>query len=388
MRGVLNYGYILLVDMRYFIFIFLIFISCNKDDSHFVPEIKVDLEPKFELEFQDHPLFSWSLQAKVVDGEEFLFIGDIKSFDRIFVYNMGKNEWSNSLLFEKEGPDGIGRLNGFYVHNLDSIFTVESFAWKIHLIGKEGKLNFYDTRKGLGSQEVITPFNTSNAISGLINDKLIFYGFPELPYNYTEYHNKAKTGQALNIANEESLIGGGYPDLYFDELWPGPNVISNRQAVAFDRILHSFSFSDEVLVFDENYVLKEKLSIPSNKKKPTKKFTGRAFSDIHEEPAYYELISAGYYSDIYFDANHNRIYRTLSYSDYDPKDFLSFAEYKETVKRNLIIFDYEKKELIGELDLTDYDIDAVPMAFVGKEGLYLSKTHIDKEIVTFYLLTL
>ena len=210
--------------------------SCSPNKVGELPELNYKLTRAFQLIVEDHPLRTWSLQAKIINGREFLFFGDVKMKDNIKVYNIDAQKWEETIRFEKEGPDGIGSMNGFFVHTMDSIFVVNSFGWQVHLMNGNQKLKTYNTKEGIPALNQITPFTTNNALKGLVNGKIFFYGFPEIPYQGLDYHSKVKVAQSIDVKTGENNLGIGYPTEYHDHFWPGVIIIMNEQAISKDLI--------------------------------------------------------------------------------------------------------------------------------------------------------
>jgi hypothetical protein len=335
----------------------------------------------------DHSPRTWSLQAKVVDGEEMLFFGDVRKKDNIKVFNLDRKEWEQSILFEKEGPNGIGKMNGFYVHTMDSIFVVNSFGWEVHLMSGNKKLKTYNTKAGVPVLEQITPFTTNNALKGIISDKLIFYGFPEIAYEGYDYHNKVRIIQSIDLKSGENSVGVGYPEEYHNHLWPGNIVIKNEVYVANDRVFVNYPFSDSVYSYDEYFKPLSTFFLPSIEKGKTSNFDGRGKDQIHGEPAYWETYGKGSYWDILVDYKRDLLFRTVSYSKEDPSSFSAFDDFAKTTESNLLIYDLKLGKKIIEIDFEKGEVDRHPMMFIGTKGLYLSKMNDEIEAVDFYLLS-
>lgn len=363
----------------------LVFFSCDEEDK--TKPLSYQLTHAFRLVVEDHPLRTWSLQTKVIDGEEKLFFGDVRKKDNIKVFNMDTKEWEESIRFEKEGPDGIGTMNGFYVHTMDSIFVVNSFGWEIHLMNGSMKVRTYNTKEGIPAMDQITPFTTNNAISGIINGKLIFYGFPEVPYQGLDYHNRVKIAQTIDLKTGENKVGIGYPKEYHNHLWPGLITILNEQIISKNKVYINFPFSDSIFVYDEFLNFYKSLKLESMKQEKIAKYDGKSSEEINGEGAYFDVLSSGFYSDCLVDEKTGIFYRVFAYSQSDPKSFPNYSEFKSTAEINLLLYNLSKDVAIGEIDFQEDELDRIPMMFVGKKGLYLSKMSREEEAVDFYLLS-
>lgn len=361
----------------------LVSFSCDEEDK--TKPLSYQLTHAFRLVVEDHPLRTWSLQTKVIDGEEKLFFGDVRKKDNIKVFNMDKKEWEESIRFEKEGPDGIGTMNGFYVHTMDSIFVVNSFGWEVHLMNGSKKVRTYNTKEGIPAMDQITPFTTNNAISGIINGKLIFYGFPEVPYQGLDYHNRVKIAQSIDLKTGENKVGIRYPKEYHNKFWP-IIITLNDQTFKNQLVFINFPYSDSIYIYDEDLKKVNSIKFSSDKKSQTPSFEDHSIAR-NSELAYFEALGHGIFRDVLAEKNRNYLYRTISYSKSDPSSFSTYSEFKPTAERNLLIYDLDRDTFIGEIDFQEDELDRIPMMFVGEKGLYLSKMSEEEEAVDFYLLS-
>jgi hypothetical protein len=65
----------------------------------------------------------------------------------ILFYDYKKANLDFKLALNKDGPDGVGEISGFLVHNLDSIFVYRYGGALLYLINKNGKVkNKYDLK--------------------------------------------------------------------------------------------------------------------------------------------------------------------------------------------------------------------------------------------------
>ncbi|MBN3581124.1 DUF4221 family protein [Algoriphagus aestuarii] len=351
-----------------------------------IKTLKHSLEKAFTLRLEGVPTKTWMVETKTLNGIEYLFYGDVKSQSQILVYNMDSQKWADTLTFDREGPNGIGKMNGFFVKSLDSIYVSNSFGLKVHLMQGNKKLRSYDLRNGLSSSSPsIIPFTTNNALSGILGNKLFYYGFPDLSTNTPTFYNDALIGQSVNLQSGEVVQGGGYPTQYHNHAWPGVNTIFNDQLVLEDYVIQSYSLDDSISVFDKNFNLIERINIPNNYKKMPINYDGK-ISEKESERAYFDFWSRGFYSSIFYNEKTQHIYRCFTYSKSNPDDYSDFEEYKKTFIKGYTIFDYKNRKLIGQIEMDAAEQDQFPTLFAGSKGLYISKENPDEPEVDFYLL--
>tara|TARA_R110002020_G_scaffold148036_3_gene323864 strand:- start:690 stop:1475 length:786 start_codon:yes stop_codon:yes gene_type:complete len=245
------------------------------------------------------------------------------------------------------------------------------------------KIHSYDL-KNSGSG-FITPFTTNNAISGIIDNKLFFYGFPELNSNDPQYFNKAKIGQRLDLISGNSIVGGGYPSSYFNHTYPGVSLLFNDQIVYKDKIIQSYALSDSIYFFNKDFIFEKALKVYSPTQSPPSLYDHK-IPEKESEKAYFDFYrSKGYGSMVIF--NENILLRKFYYSNADADSFKSFQEYEKTIQVGFIIYDLENESTIGIVKPTPEEIDQYPMVIANKGNIYVSKENQDEAEVDFYQLT-
>ena len=364
--------------------ILLILSSCSSKPTKIqIPQLKYQLTKDFTLQLEGVPTRTWMIESKNINAMEYIFYGDVKSRKRIFIYNMNKRIWADTLIYEKEGPNGIGNMNGFYVHTLDSIYIVNSLEGSIYLMNGGQKLQTYDTKKGTGDYTII-PFPTGNSLSGIINNRIFFYGFPEINSNERDYYNKAKIGQSVDLKGGQSKIGAGYPTSFFNHTYPGVSLLFNSQLIYKDKIIQSYSLSDSIFVFDKNFLFEKSIIVNSPTKLQTPLYDNK-ISEKESEGAYFDFYQSEGYGKIQL-YNDNILIRRFHYSEADRESFDLFQNYEKTIQTGLIIYDLQKEILVGILKFDSREVDQYPMIITNKNGIYISKENENEPEVDFYLL--
>jgi hypothetical protein len=374
-----------LVTVFYFITVFsLVLMGCSKESSiDQIPELKYMLSSDFSLRLEGVPTRTWMIESKKIGGSDLVFYGDVKSRSKIFIFDLEKREWIDTLIYNKEGENGIGTMNGFYIKSVDSIYVIDSFGGNIHLMNQNQKLRTYNTK--IVSEDVnITPFPTDNSLSGIVNNKLIFFGFPEINSKEKDFYNKAKIGQAVDLTSERSYIGGGYPQNFYNHTYPGVSMLFNSQLIYQNKIIHSYSLSDSVYFFDDNFEIEKSILIRSPTKNETP-FYDNKISDKESEQAYFDFYQAEGYGKIHL-YNDKILIRKFYYSEADRDSFDSFVNYEKTIQTGLLFYDLEKAKMLGFIKFLTQEVDQYPMIITTEKGIYISKENPDEPVVDFYLM--
>jgi hypothetical protein len=378
-----KYSRLIIVFPLVLIFLYTFQNCTSKSKEISIPKLSYQLTKDFTVRLNGVPTRTWMIESKRINGVEYLFYGDVKSRDKIFVFNMDEKAWADTLIYEKEGPNGIGNMNGFFVHSKDSIYVVNSFAGNIHLMNGSQKLKTFNT-KNKTDEYSITPFPTGNSLSGILNNKLFFYGFPEINSNDSKFYNKAKIGQAIDLKNGQSIIGGGYPRSFFNHTYPGVSLLFNSQLIYKDKIIQSYSLSDSIFVFDKNFIFEKSILVNSPTKLKTP-FYDNKISEKESEGAYFDFYqSEGYGKIQLYDGK--ILIRRFYYSEANRESFDLFQNYEKTIQTGLIIYDLQKEILVGILKFDSKEIDQYPMIITNENGIYLSKENENEPEVDFYLL--
>lgn len=373
------------VKVFYSITVFsLVLMGCSKESSRDqIPELDYMLSLDFSLRLEGVPTRTWMIESKKIGESDLIFYGDVKSKTKIFVFDLQKREWIDTLIYNKEGENGIGTMNGFYIKSADSIYVIDSFGGNIHLMNQNKKLRTYNT-KTVSEDYNITPFPTGNSLTGIVNNKLFFFGFPDISSNEKDFYTKAKIGQAIDLTNGQSYIGGGYPTSFHNHTYPGVSMLFNSQLIYQNQIIHSYSLSDSVYFFDDNFDFQKSILIRSPTKKETP-FYDNKISDKESEQAYFDFYQAEGYGKIHL-YDDTILIRKFYYSEADRDSFDSFVNYEKTIQTGLLFYNLKKYEMLGYIKFLTQEVDQYPMIITTDNGIYISKENPDEPVVDFYLL--
>ena len=196
-------------------------------------------------------------------------IGNLQYFKNDSVaYVIFKNKGENNILFykfknnaqcefriylAKDGPNGVGRADGFYVHNLDSIFVVSSYFSKIFLVNKEGEIlkKYFLSMNKEDSTSTSMPYSSTHTPMVKVGDTLYIGAIPDVEPYLNKYNSKIKI--ALNIANGRYKYLHSYPEEYQQNYWGRthmlfPNIYDEEKGV----FIYSFPISDSLHIINQS----------------------------------------------------------------------------------------------------------------------------------------
>ncbi|MDR1090816.1 MAG: DUF4221 domain-containing protein [Prevotella sp.] len=301
----------------------------------------------------------------------------------ILVFDISTGNVIDSIPLYKQGPNAIsGNFQGYYIHNMDSVYFFSHFEQNLFLVNRQGevisKINLAEQFIREDNSKIVPsyPFPGIDTPIRKLNSTLILQGtgrFNDNPkdpvLNVTALYNLTDT--TLKFANS-------YPEIYGD-----PNNIGNQWGffgylkVAYDlngngEMVLSYPADDHIAVYD----------IAANTSRRyfagySKKDIIRTISESDKDEAFQYLENTRY-GNIHYDSYRNLYYRFVQHPlyDYDTRD-------RNTYKKDLsiIILDSEFNK-VGE-----YDLKEKPWmsnnAFVSEEGLHIQTLSDDDDFMKF-----
>jgi hypothetical protein len=165
---------------------------------------------------------------------------------QIYQFSLENRREVGKVTYQKEGPDGIGAIEGFYYHNSDSIFTYDRRYNRVSLINKFGKMR--QTKvilKGiLDLDEKYCPFPQIQTKFPMLFDKssgkIFFVG-----YQSGEHEDDDETNRKVLVEYDprSHIVRTSipYPSLYSGEInWGGEH---------FRDAFFNPNWQDSLLVF-------------------------------------------------------------------------------------------------------------------------------------------
>lgn len=352
-------------------YISLIFISsCNFSQNLQVPENQFLVKTKsLRLPLDEKSTYEFYIYQVV--GDSLLVLNQVNySLD---VYSLSDQKLIHRIPVEREGVNGLERLNTFYFHNADSIFLFPQFLLKNSLI--------VDLSGNIVDRIQHNDFNSD--IDGLLNH----VGTPSVPsilfgneLHFSVYPLLDASLQDGNFITEHSLnlISGDFtsynyvkkPAYFHDKRWI--SEVFSRIKTDTEEWYFSWNLSDTVFhIKGENGKLKESISIPMNggiktdpQPVPKDKF----------EEKWPEMALKGYsYGKILLDSKKGVIHR-IRYLPTIIKGSKANA-IDVFLAKNFEILSYTLSgEFLGSTEFGPGTYDPLVL-FLGPDGIYLPKIH-------------
>lgn len=321
----------------------------------------------------DEQTSHYSLGLDYIKSEEPLLFNLNPIKKCIQVYDIKEKQLSREMNFEEEGSEGIGRLTGFYVHNLDSIFIFTNTPGTIYLTDLEQSylssitLEIPDGYVGPEFREA--PFNSNPIIRG---DKMLAKVI--VPTRIPDMEESQLSQQFLSAKfslenGKSSFSAHKYPKSYLEEGLKAPYF---SMAASPDRVVYSF-FADHRLQVAQG-ISTETKTVPAKSRYLPQDFPSLSRTALQLEYMTY-LFTSPRYEGLIYDSYREVFYRFCfpSIETRGQEEINQLRAYPKDF--SIMILDSELN-ILGETRLTGKHL--VPNnVFVAEEGLYISANHPD-----------
>ena len=339
----------------------------------------------------------WTMQYLNIGHEEYLVFQDrIKSKEKkIHFSHINDHRKSFDVNVSIEGPNGVGHLDSFIVKNLDSIFVLNQYAYRLYMIDTSGSVSDIFPLIGENNIEAseITylPFPLPSSPIVDLGTKLLFPARPDVNMleNYTP--EKYKTGILLNLITKKFSYNLDFPESYINSGYWGMQLEVPSFTVNFkdSLIVQSFPIEERVIVYD--FELNKVISPILFQQHYKGKFHSLAAPTMDPEIYFPHILSNPNNKSILFDPYRELYYRI--FSEAYPEEvvekrrntnFRQSEGIKEYPNRKIMVFDREFNELgVIELDKEKYWVDFIK---VVKEGILvqIQSDYEDKNIFEIF----
>lgn len=374
---------VLNMDRLLFLLLVCLFLGCTSSDKK---NLKLELVSKGIIEIpvdEETSTAWWTVQYLDLGEDEFLIFHDrVKSrVKKIHFAEINEPRKSFDVNVSMEGPNGVGRMDSFYVKSLDSIFVLNQYAYRLYLIDSSGtlkdKYSLIGDNKEDSTEITYLPAPLPNSEIVNFGDKLLLPGRPDVNpregYNYSTF----KTGILLDLKTKKFSYELDYPESYLNSGFWGAllempsTFINNKDSI----LVRSFPIEDKVMVYDFNLNL---LNSPSLFKEYYEgKFHSLPEPNLEPDIFYPHIFSNPTNKSILFDPYRDLYYRIYSgpYSEASIEkrravNFMQSVEDDEFPDRKIMVFDREFNELgVMDLDKNKYWVDHIK---VVKEGILVT----------------
>lgn len=369
-------------EKNVFILIFVLILGCTGSKEKYS---KIELVSKRILEIPLDENTSkdwWTLQTVELGSDEYLVFHDrIKSEKKkIHFAHLSEEGKSFAVNVDIEGPNGVGHLDSFYIRNLDSIFVLNQYAYRLYLIDSSGTVKdmfplIGENLQGDSDYSYLPiPLPWSPIVS--LNDKLIFPARPDV--NTTENYSpeEYKTAISLNLITRKFSYIFDLTNSYFSSGYWGFHLELPSFAVNFNDslLIQCFPIEDRLMVYDFDLNLKDTINLFGEYYDG--KFHSLSEPSLEPDIFYPHILSNPSNKSILYDPYRKLYYRIYSgpYSDEvidrrSKNNYAPLSEGNEYPERKIMVFDRKFKE-VGLIKL-DKDRYFVEFIRVVKEGLLI-----------------
>ena len=342
------------------------FTSCSdKDNTKQYELMATDEKLVFELDTNTkNELFSYSTYEE--NGKNY-FVFQAPDCNRILFYNMKTQKKEFEMDPPVDGNNGVGLANGYFIHNLDSIYIPNFHLKEIALINKEcNVIDKYDYTKDDNGQELsIASYSTAylQQVEKIGRDLYIYSG----PNRFIK---KDPVTVKFNMdSHQKTALPFCYPE------YPGSDTKLKKYGLetAFSRcfdgekFIYSFYYDENIYVASIDHQSIQKIPIKS-------KFFDKVIlpGELTAQP--HEFCEKPWYGNLLYDKYRNVYYR-IAYPQATIEKGIRPMELLGYGRKNSSIIILDKKfNILGETLLPDYTYNS-RIFLIRKEGIYISDSH-------------
>lgn len=340
-------------------------LSCSKSEYSGFNLVETDKQLSFELDSNTkNELFSYSVYS---EGNETYFVFQAPGCNRILFYDLNTQKKKFEIDPFIEGNNGVGLVNGYFIHNLDSIYIPNFNLKEISLIDKKctvaDKYTYEKDENGL--ELSVSSFSSAYLKQAeKIGRDLYLYSGPN------RFVEKDPVTIKLNMdTHKVTALPFCYPE------YPGSDTKLKKYGLetAFSRcfdgekFIYSFYYDENIYVASIDHQSIQKIPIKS-------KFFDKVIlpGELTAQPN--EFCEKPWYGNLLYDKYRNVYYR-IAYPKATIEKHIRPMELLGYGRKNfsIIILD-EKFNILGETLFPDYTYNSKIMLIL-KDGLYISDSH-------------
>ena len=288
--------------------------------------------------------------------------------NEILFYDMNSGKLEFKVKPAYEGPNGVGKVIGYYVHTMDSIFLTAAYVCNIALIDRNAKLknviNYEKTTDGTKLTRNCAISSTYSPIVMIDNEMYIMSGC-------NRWLEKDPVSAVINLKDKTIRA---FPYYYLS--FPGADNKAKRFGVeeglsrCFDgkHFVYSYHFDETIYIASQEHDSIKPVKVKSkyiDKVRMLDDYGNLTFIDACENPNYGNLL---------FDKYRNVYYR-IAYPETKIEKGVNGLELLQYGRKRFSIIILDKDfNIIGETLFPDYTYNSTVM-FIREDGLYISDSH-------------
>lgn len=351
-----------------FLLILILIPSCSgKKENVSYELVSTEKKVTFSLDTKTYPVMWTVLPYTDTDGKEYLTL-QCSDSNTIHFYDINTGEHRFEIKTEQEGPNGVGRFCGYYIHSPDSIYLTSLFGKELILIDRKGQIKsrIPVERSAEGVPLQISYFSQTSCTQ-LKGDSLYFIA---------EANRWIEHDPIAAVMNIHTGIIHTYPPEY--DTFPNQNHQkrygwegSLQRCFNGKNFVYSFHFIEELLVASPSQEQMRRIPVKSQyieKLKLLDDYGNLTMQDGAENPNYGGIVYDPY-REVYYRIVYPATEIGRKLKDREAMELLQFG------RKNFTIMILDKDfRLVGETLMPDYTYNSL-LLFVRKDGLYISCSH-------------
>ncbi len=351
--------------------IFLFSIKCSNSQEGIQKYTSKDLYRIVEVAEKKFPLdsltgyYTPSIQVFESKRDTSRYLCILNEYENsIYIYSYESSELFSALAFEINGPNGVGKVNDFLIHNYDSIFLLSEKSKKLSIVDSIGRL------KKSYPLFLANPVGGTNQPIIKIRNKLYITNIFDKGIDPLGKIDLRSENLKISIDINDSTVSTffSYPKSYANGIW-GPNMLQFYYCYNSSSENFIYSFSADPYLFEQNNNME--LTSYLAQSKYFSEIKPMQSKDFSRENRIKYFLTTPDYNAIIFDKFRNVYYR-FAHLPISSDDLSSRDMNKSRIKHTSVIIldaDFNKigENLIPRFSYTE------TMFFVTREGLHLGK---------------
>lgn len=312
-----------------------------------------------------------------------------ESTNSIYKFNLSTG-YSNIIRISKEGPEGVGIINGFYVVNPNEIIITTNGLAGAYVIDSTARLKrkiLFSNKKQNFKGGYSAPYNRNELFKKTVKVNNMIY-FPQKVTAYwpslkNEELNDFSIELAFNLETEAlEKKPVHFPSDYWKFGFTG--LYFSREVDINNRFIYSFTNDHNIYVYDSDNWSCNKINAKSRyiDELGYEKKNGTIEEHVKSE------IKNPRYEAIRYDPFHDLYYRIVYHGD-EIYEFTNWSLLSKNKKRYSILILDSSFKIVGEFLLPSAKY-MVPNLFITPKGIYISNANynnpdFDESVVKFYL---
>lgn len=345
-----------------------LFLSCGgKQESKNYTLTPSDKNLVFALDTKTYPYMSCVLPYIDTNGKEYLTLQCIDA-NTIHFYDMNSGKHEFEIKTDQEGPNGVGRFSGYYIHNLDSIYLSTIYGDVLIRINRKGEvLERIPIKQSQEGIPVKTVYFRRKGEVRLDGDSLYFMA------EANRWVDHDAIAAVLNVHTGEIHT---YPPEYYS--FPNENKQKKygwegniSRCFNGTNYVYSFHFQEALLVASHLQDKMEQIPVKSqfiNRVEQLDDYGNLTIQEVGENPNYGNILYDPY-REVYYRIAYPATEIGRKLKDREAMELLQFG------RKNFSIMILDKDfRLLGETMMPDYTYNS-NLLFIREDGLYISASH-------------